>query len=77
MDYRTVNHNTKKINHTCFLDEATSFIYVLGGYNDQWNSLNSTEKWTFEENSWQELLYVVGEVDDQRNYFSSTINAKS
>ena len=65
--------NTKRLNHTSFVDEATSSIDVLGGYNDQWNCVSSTEKWTFEQNSWQDLLYVV-EIADQRNYFSSTIN---
>ena len=56
------------------MDEATSSIDILGGYNDQWNSVSSTEKWTFGENSWQDLLYIVEEVADQRNYFSFTIN---
>ena len=53
--------------------KATSSIDILGGYNDQWNSVSSTEKWTFGENSWQDLLYVVEEAADQRNYFSFTI----
>ena len=65
---------SKRFNHTCFVDEATSSIGILGSYNDQWNSVSSTEKWTFGENSWQDLLYVVEEVADQRNYFSFTIN---
>ena len=55
------------------MDEATSSIDILGSYNDQWNSVSSTEKWTFGENSWQDLLYVVEEVADQRNYFRFTI----
>ena len=36
--------NTKKFDHACFVDEATSSVDVLGGYNDQWNSISSTEK---------------------------------
>ena len=45
--------NTKRWAHVCFQDEETSSIYVVGGRGDQSNSLSSTEKWTFEESSWQ------------------------
>ena len=65
--------NMKRCNHACFVDEVTSSIYVVGRVDDQWKSLRSTEKWTFEENSWQDLLHIVEEVKDQRNYFCSTL----
>ena len=45
--------NTKRWRHACFADEATSSIFVIGGYDDLWNELNSTEKWTFGQNSWE------------------------
>ena len=45
--------NMKRCNHACFVDEVTSSIYVVGRVDDQWKSLRSTEKWTFEENSWK------------------------
>ena len=50
--------STKRFNHNCFVDEATSSIDNIGGYNDQWNSLSSTEKWTFEENSWKPSAHL-------------------
>ena len=45
--------NTKRWRHACFVDEATFSIFVAGGYDDQWNKLSSTEKWTFGHSSWQ------------------------
>ena len=45
--------NTKRKDHACFVDEATSSIYVVGGYDDHGNRLNSTEMWTSGQNSWQ------------------------
>ena len=44
---------TKRAGHACFADEATSSIFVVGGYDDQRNRLSSTEKWTFGQSSWQ------------------------
>ena len=45
--------NTKRFYHSCFTDEKTSSIYIVGGFEDQMTRLSSTEKWTFEQNSWQ------------------------
>ena len=44
---------TKRWGHACFTDKASSSIYIAGGRDDQGNELSSTEKWTFEEMSWQ------------------------
>jgi len=45
--------NTKRFWHACFADEATSSILVVGGRDDQYKRLSSTEKWTFGQSSWQ------------------------
>ena len=45
--------NTIRESHSCFADHLTSSIYIAGGHADQGKRLNSTEKWTLEENSWQ------------------------
>ena len=52
--------NTKRDGHACFVDDATSSIYVLGGRDN----LNSTEKWTFGQNSWQPSASMPVAVDD-------------
>ena len=44
--------NMKRSGHACFIDQATSTIYVLGG-RTKGGWLNSTEKWTFGQNSWE------------------------
>ena len=54
--------NTKRWKHACFQDEETSSIYTAGGVDDQFNSLSSTETWTFEENSWQYSANLPGEI---------------
>ena len=45
--------NTKRYGHACFQDTKTSAIYIAGGSNDQSNGKWTTEKWSFEENSWK------------------------
>ena len=46
--------NTKRRQHACFVDEATSSIHVIGGYDGEvYNRLQSTEKWLFGTYSWQ------------------------
>merc|ERR1719278_409140 len=44
---------TKRWAHSCFQDTESSSIYIAGGQDDQSNELSSTEKWTFQENSWK------------------------
>ena len=43
----------KRAYHSCFQDTESSSIYIAGGYDGPRNELRSTEKWTFEENSWK------------------------
>ena len=45
--------NTKRDDHSCFVDKETSSIYVIGGFDDQGNILSSTEKWTFGQKIWE------------------------
>jgi len=47
--------NTKRRYHSCFVDQATSSVYVIGGRNDQLDIISSTEKWTFGQTFWQPL----------------------
>ena len=54
--------STKRSYHSCFADEATSSIFVVGGYDDQWNELSSTEKWTFGQSSWQPSANLPGAI---------------
>jgi len=44
---------TKRYGHGCFQDTESSSTYIAGGGDGQRNRFSSTEKWTFEENSWQ------------------------
>ena len=47
--------NSKRYNHACFTDKASSSIYIAGGRVDHsylYSYLSSTEKWTFDENAW-------------------------
>ena len=54
----------KRFYHACFADEATSSIYVAGGYDDQENRLSSTEKWTFGQSSWQPSANLPEAISD-------------
>ena len=48
--------NTIRESHSCFADHLTSSIYIAGGHALEGlarKRLNSTEKWTLEENSWK------------------------
>ena len=38
--------------HSCLVDESTSSIYVIGGFNKQNMDLSTTEKWIFGMDSW-------------------------
>ena len=40
----------KREDHSCFYDDQTNSIFVVGGYND--NYLATTEKWTLDTNQW-------------------------
>ena len=65
--------NTKRSGHACFTDKASSSIYVAGGWDDQWNDLSSTEKWTFEENnSWQPSANLPEAI-----YYSSAVSSNT
>ena len=62
--------NTKKVGHSCFADEATSSTFVVGGRDDRWNTLSSTEKWTFGKNSWEPSANLPEAI-----YYSSAISS--
>ena len=54
---------TKRGGHSCFQETESSTIYIAGGQDDQWNDLSSTEKWTFEENSWKPSANLPEAID--------------
>ena len=56
--------NTKRHYHSCFVDQATSSVYVIGGRNDQLDIISSTEKWTFGRTFWQPLANLPVAIAD-------------
>ena len=56
--------NTKRHYHSCFVDQATSSVYVIGGRNDQLDIVSSTEKWTFGQTFWQPLANLPVAITD-------------
>merc|ERR1712061_327890 len=56
--------NTKREGHSCFQNTKSSSIYIAGGRDDQFKILSSTEKWTFEENSWQPSANLPEAIDE-------------
>ena len=61
--------NTKRAGHACFIDQAASAIYVVGG-----RRLNSTEKWTFGQNSWEPSASLPVALEDSAAVSSNTDN---
>ena len=45
--------NSKRLLHSCVMDETTSTVYVMGGWTERFERSNSTEKWIFGTDSWQ------------------------
>ena len=45
--------NSKRLLHSCVMDETTSTVYVMGGWTERFERNNSTEKWIFGTDSWQ------------------------
>ena len=57
--------NQKRSSHSCFYDDQTNSVFVVGGYND--NFLATTEQWNLDTNQWittpdlpEPLLYSAG-----------------
>ena len=55
--------NTERYHHSCFADKTTSSIHVMGGKDNQWNILNSTEMWTLGQKSWQPSANLPEAID--------------
>ena len=54
------------------LDEATNTVYLMGGTNENGNTLDTTEKWIIGTDSWQPSSNLVRKITD-----SSAVSAKS
>ena len=65
--------NTKRWFHACFQDTETSTIYIAGGWDAQWRGLNSTEKWTLEENSWKPSANLPEAISHSSAISSNTV----
>ena len=46
--------NQKRSGHSCFYDDQTNSIFIVGGYNG--NHLATTEQWNLDTNQWITLL---------------------
>ena len=58
--------NTKRRDHACLVDEATSSIHLMGGYGARYNELQSTEKWLLGRESWQRSANLPEKIRQSR-----------
>ena len=64
--------NERRFKHSCMLDEATKTVYLMGGENENGNTLDTTEKWIIGTDSWQPSSNLVRKIIG-----SSAVSAKS
>ena len=64
--------NIKRRLHSCVVDEATSTVYLMGGWNERFERINSTERWIFGTDSWHPSIDLPIDLSG-----SSAVSSKS